>query len=302
MKKYIYFLIIGLVACKPDISPKPDTVEEKSIIKISNIENVLEVDEKIVLMADLIKGSDTTKNVVGFWTSSDISVGEILENNKLLINEEGLFTIYVSYEGLTDSLIINAVNKESEAKKIEVKVDNSEIAVNGEVNFTVKVLDDNDNELPLENTQWNVNDDEIVSIDSNGTLSAKAGGTAIVWVESNGLTSENVNVSVFKSGTFSGKEGHSASGGVRLLYRNGQLILEMQSDFNVQGGPDLRVFLSNIENGSRVNAEALELSLLKSNSGKQTYVVPENVSISDYQYVNVHCKQYNTTFGSAKFN
>ena len=179
MKKYIYLLIVGLIACKPDISPKPDTVEEKSIIKISNIENVLEVDEKIVLMADLIKGSATTKNVVGFWTSSDISVGEILENNKLLINEEGLFTIYVSYEGLTDSLIINAVNKESEAKKIEVKVDNSEIAVNGEVNFTVKVLDDNDNELPLENTQWNVNDDEIASIDSNGTLSAKTGGSSI---------------------------------------------------------------------------------------------------------------------------
>ena len=302
MKKYIYILLAFLISCKPDITPETEAVDEVSILKISNVKNVLEIDDEESLTVDLIKGNDTTFNIVGSWSSSDVTIGSI-DGDILKINEEGIFKIFVSSEDLMDSLTINAVAKGSIAREISINTDNQEIGIGDVSNFSVSVLDGNSNELTLENTTWQVSDTNIATISATGVLTPKRFGAISVSVESNGLISKDVAITIYRAGTFVGKERHTASGGVRLLSVNGQIVIETQSDFKVQtGAPDLRVFLSNIENGSRVNAEGLELSVVTATSGKSTYRVPVDVDINDYQYVNMHCKQFNTTFGSAKFN
>ena len=302
MKRLSYLFFALLIACKPDVTPEPDSIEEVSTIMISDVDNVLEVGEEVSLMATLITGTESSPLSDQNWTSTDASIGEIVDNSSLLIKKEGVFVLIVVSGELSDSLTINAISPENEAKSIEISMLENEISISKTIKVSVAVFDKNQNSIASENTEWLLTDPTIGSISSDGVFTPSSYGYTEVYAKSNGLISDKKGISVFKQGTFVGKENHSASGDVILVIRNQQLTIETQDNFTVQSGPDLRVFLSNIENGKKINAEALELSLLSTNSGKATYAVPTSVGIDDYKYINIHCKRYNTTFGSADLN
>lgn len=76
-------------------------------------------------------------------------------------------------------------------------------------------------------------------------------------------------------------------GMVKIVEKNGQRFVELQSNFRTANGPALEVILhrnsrvsKSIDEGSYVS-----LATLKKVNGKQLYLIPDNVNINDFQSV-----------------
>lgn len=93
--------------------------------------------------------------------------------------------------------------------------------------------------------------------------------------------------------------GYAVAGTAILTDSLGSLYLTFSSDFSTSPGPDLYVYLT--ETGEAPTApgnDDYEIALLSSPSGAQTYTLPSSVSLNDYDYVTIHCKQYNHLWNS----
>ena len=99
---------------------------------------------------------------------------------------------------------------------------------------------------------------------------------------------------LIKSGALVGI-GHSVSGTAALFDSVGKKIL-LLDPFSSQNGPDLKVYLSKDQNASSY----ISLGKLKSTSGKQSYEVPGNPVVTDYNYVLIWCEQFSVVFGRAQ--
>ena len=101
-----------------------------------------------------------------------------------------------------------------------------------------------------------------------------------------------------REGTFVGAGDVDVKGQVTLEEQaDGSIQLILSSDFFSDPGPDLDLYLGN---SMRVNSSSLRLEPLKSESGSQTYLLPSGLTINQYNYVTVHCTQYNHYYGTAQ--
>ena len=98
-----------------------------------------------------------------------------------------------------------------------------------------------------------------------------------------------------KMGNLIGIGGHTAMGTATLYEKGGQKFVVLDP-YESQNGPDLKVYLSKTINASSY----INLGPLKSVMGKQTYGVPGNPNIHEYQYVHIWCEQYSVEFGRAE--
>ncbi|MBD0403813.1 DM13 domain-containing protein [Flammeovirga sp. EKP202] len=92
-------------------------------------------------------------------------------------------------------------------------------------------------------------------------------------------------------GTFKGSA-HPTSGGVTIEDN----VLKMHSDFKSDSGPDLYIYLAQELNGNGF----IDLGLMQSTTGEQSYNIPAGVDYTKNKYVLVWCKQYSVLFGYAE--
>ncbi len=108
---------------------------------------------------------------------------------------------------------------------------------------------------------------------------------------------------IVKTGVISGRQGETASGTVYVKKDEKGFYVEFSADFKVQDGPDLRVYLSAVEEGSGVAAQA-ELAAFKGSGASIYDILPTFVAkesdLAKYSFVVVHCKKYTHTFAAAK--
>lgn len=106
---------------------------------------------------------------------------------------------------------------------------------------------------------------------------------------------------VTKQGAFIKKRYRIKGGWEIATNRDGQTVIHFDDDFKTKGGPDLKVFLSQtpVEQLSGVTAinSAVKLSVLKSNRGRQSYIVPDDIDVADYSSVIIHCEAYSVLWG-----
>ncbi|MFH7010770.1 DM13 domain-containing protein [Flavobacterium sp. FlaQc-52] len=124
----------------------------------------------------------------------------------------------------------------------------------------------------------------LSSCESEGELTRKPVGSVEI----------PVTAVVTSSGNFAPTSGHSVSGSAKI-YSDGthrNLALE---NFTVTNGPDLKVYLS--KSSSPVNF--VNLGSL-GNGTNQAFRIPDNVDLSVYPYVLIHCQQFNHLFAFAK--
>jgi len=105
---------------------------------------------------------------------------------------------------------------------------------------------------------------------------------------------DTTTATVLKSGTLAGI-GHTVSGTV-TIYKSASSKTVVLDPFSSQNGPDLKVYLSKDINASSY----ISLGALKSTSGKQSYEIPGNPDVTDYNYVMVWCEQFTVVFGRAE--
>jgi hypothetical protein len=103
---------------------------------------------------------------------------------------------------------------------------------------------------------------------------------------------ESSDTSILKySGSFIPTSGISVSGQAKIYLDNAQYKLEL-INFGVTSGPDLKVYLSKTDSPTNF----VNLGNLTSDT---MYLVPQNVDVSMYKYVLIHCQQYNHLFAIA---
>ncbi len=80
--------------------------------------------------------------------------------------------------------------------------------------------------------------------------------------------------------------------------------LEFNEDFKTGRAPDLRVYLSPVA-ASELTAETIEggmsvfLAELESRKGSQRYQIPENIDLTRFRSVAVHCLKYSKLYTAA---
>ena len=94
---------------------------------------------------------------------------------------------------------------------------------------------------------------------------------------------------------------HDASGQAAVYTKGDQKILRLEG-FSVTNGPDLFVYLSKEKNLSGLRpklGEFISLGKLKSITGEQTYLLPDNYQ--EYSSVVIWCRAFGIHFSSAEF-
>jgi len=122
-----------------------------------------------------------------------------------------------------------------------------------------------------------------------GDPSAEGGATGTPAAGSEGAT-----VKLVSSGSFAALD-HDGSGTAELVSMNGELILQLR-DFETDGGPDLRLYLSTDAEAS----DFVDLGALKGNSGNQRYGVPKGTDTAKLGTVLVWCRAFRVPFTAAK--
>ncbi len=96
------------------------------------------------------------------------------------------------------------------------------------------------------------------------------------------------------SGEFRGKSGHAASGGVSVVQTATGAVVVLAPDFKFDGAPDPKLGF-----GKNGYVKSTQFSVLKSNSGEQTYEIPAAIDPADYTEVWVWCEKYSVPLGVA---
>lgn len=99
--------------------------------------------------------------------------------------------------------------------------------------------------------------------------------------------------------------GHDARGTALVIEADDGKTYVRFEDFEVENGPDLKVYLSRAAadgpEGELV-VDFMDLGGLKGNIGDQNYVVPDSVDLADYQSVVVWCRRFSVGFAVAPVN
>lgn len=112
---------------------------------------------------------------------------------------------------------------------------------------------------------------------------------------------------VIKSGSFIAVE-HPTEGTVQIVPKNGKPVLELDQAFKTDMGPDLVVILHRAENvleSTKPPSYPLQegdyviLAPLQKFEGAQSYPIPEDINLEDYNSAVIWCREFNATFGTA---
>ncbi|MGB7404766.1 MAG: DM13 domain-containing protein [Pacificimonas sp.] len=107
------------------------------------------------------------------------------------------------------------------------------------------------------------------------------------------------------SGSFKGADrAHQAAGDARIVrLQGGGYGVKFESNFDVTGGPDLRVWVSEAENPrskSEVKAaDYIDLGRLQDSDGEQIYRLPDGFDLADADSIVIWCRAFGVFFGAA---
>lgn len=91
------------------------------------------------------------------------------------------------------------------------------------------------------------------------------------------------------SGQFSGASGHDARGAVTVTKNgDGSATVTFAGNFWFDGAPDPFVGFGN----SGKYTKGTDVSVLRANSGAQSYTVPASINVSDYNELYIWCKRF----------
>lgn len=99
------------------------------------------------------------------------------------------------------------------------------------------------------------------------------------------------------------KKDYSINGEWTVEQRGDQNVIKFNGAFKTKNGPDLKVFLSprdikSVRGSNATDGSAL-VAVLKSNKGAQEYVLPNNIDLTNYKSLLIHCEKFSVLWGGA---
>jgi Electron transfer DM13 len=98
---------------------------------------------------------------------------------------------------------------------------------------------------------------------------------------------------------------HDARGTALIIEASGGDTYLRFEEFEVENGPDLKVYLSRAKSDApedELAVEIVDLGELKGNVGDQNYLVPASVDLTMYRSAVVWCKRFSVGFAVAPVN
>ena len=227
------------------------------------------------------------------WSVENPSIAQISQEGIVKALATGQTRIKAQYMEIETTALLTVVSSLSEVATVEISPTVREFNLGEEVLLQATARNVLGEVLSTEAASWESAAPEIVSLNQEGRATALAYGSTSVKARIEGILSSAAEMQVVRRGQF----GNGSVGTATLKIENGVLRLQTSSNFvSSSGAPDLRIYLGN--EGSNVNG-ALELATLQQRTGGQVWNVPASVSITQYRYVLIWCKQFGGLYGVA---
>ncbi len=274
-------------------------------IEIMPASAVLQVDSSLVLTATYYDTLGEAHSTPVNWTSLHPDIAAIDSTGRLVGLRRGQTTVTASARGIHSMpAMVTVVANAEQIAAIEVAPEMAEIATWDSVQLTATPVNLDGEAVPGVILSWRSDNPEVASVDSDGLVQALQAGQTNIYAAAEDIESMAIAITVTsgsRQGTFTKRPGtsYNVNGTAIMEMNKGGLGLRFADDFNCSSGPGLHVFLSQ---HNSVNASSVDLGDLKSTSGAQTYVVPEGISLSSFDWVIIHCVPFNVTFGYAELN
>jgi len=242
------------------------------------------------------------------WNSSNPSVAQITDGMVLAVST-GITAISATAMGVNSNTLNLTVTSDADGTSLIQILSPNNVTVL-DIGQTLQLSAEalNLSGEPLEEeieVTWSSDDPSIAEVDENGLVTGLANGMVMInAVAENASGSINLTVcsseSLSRSGNFMGINGYRASGMVALnTSSDGSITIDFASDFSVQNGPGLYLYLSN---QSDEVTGGLEIGELRSTSGADSYEISESADINDFNYVILYCKPFGVGFGTAELS
>jgi len=98
-----------------------------------------------------------------------------------------------------------------------------------------------------------------------------------------------------QSGSFTGLNDHATSGMVEVVKTDDGYVINLGADFSFDGAPDPKVAFGV---DGEYDASTL-IAPLKSDTGAQSYAVPDSIDVSKYNEVYIWCEKFSVGLGVA---
>ena len=289
------FLALAVAACTPEREPAPDVVTLPEKLIISPVQNAIVVGGTAQFSALFVNTKGDTTTAATSWKSLD-AFATIDGSGKATGIAPGQARIVVTFKTLADTAYLNVSANTTTLAQIALTGPTAEVRVDS--TFSISPVGTNAAGSPAAVTQlvYTIADPSIVAqIGTTNQFKILKGGNTTIRATSGTITSAPFELTSARHSTFRGVQGHTGQGMANVFVKQGLVHIRFLSSFNTPQGPDYRVFLSRRELGSEVIQNGVEIAILRNFNGEQTFIAPASVSLYDYPYLLIHCRQYNVS-------
>lgn len=271
--------------------------------------HALRVGDTFKVMHEYLDSRGELQNVDIAWSSSNPAVASIAVDGTL--SAVGIGQAQISAETSTEKAgttksniaLFSVVANSAAPATIEITSSASTLLIGKTLQLSAKVKTVDGLEISDAVVSWQSSNENIATVSNTGLLSALTAGSINITAQVNGLSSPIFATVIRQEGqtrlaNFE-SVAHTTRGTATIQSNeHGKLELTFSSEFKTDSGPRLEVFLSK---GAKPTASDINLGPLKSIQGAQTYLVPDSISIIDYDWVVVYCTDFSVTFGNGMF-
>ena len=274
-------------------------------ITVTPVDQAIEVNQTLAYEAEYFDSTATKQDVDITWSSSDASIVSIASDGSAMGLMPGQVEITAQAFGTTSGVArLTVVNDPNEVALVRIAPMDTSIDRSSTVQYTARPENVSGELVEGLTISWITSDTTLAIISETGLLTARQSGSLTVMATAGDVDSAPAQLSIMalsRTGTFEKTPGTSyrLSGTGTLARGENGLEVRFADDFSVSNGPDLHVYLST---SSRINATSVDLGDLKATTGAQTYPVPSNIQITDFDFIVIHCLPFNVTFGFAPLN
>lgn len=277
------------------------------------------VGSSVALKAVYYDSLDTQQSVTFQWTSSDASIASISGAGVVAGHQAGQVEIQATAHGVTSDLarLTVVTNAANQVATVIINPDSARLILGESLLFAANVLALDGTPVTTASLTWQSTNPSVATINSSGLVNALSAGTTTITATANGIISMPVTVAVIqvqtsRSGQFTKKPGVSyiVLGTATLVIdpsNTNKLILNFGSDFQVSAGPGIYVYLSSsnqVNSSSIILEEGLGPLTQPATdprlTGAQIFDVPTGVKLDTFDWVIIHCRPFNATFGYAQ--
>ena len=293
---FAFAVAIMLAACSKKSVDTPLAVvpERLEITPVTNSINAGET-AQFTLKYFNNTGQPATVPAVITWSSANTAIATVNQQGLATGTGAGQTEIRATYNNVSATALLTVVTNSTQLASVMVMpADIQEIKLNEMATLTAIGKNNSGGTISGLSFSWESSDASLVEISNSGIVTGKSYGTSNIAATSSGIQSAPVMVQVLRKGNFAG----SGSAGVaKLKIENNVLKLQTTAEFSAMTSPpDLRIYLGN--NNNNITG-AIEIASLNQRNGAQSWNIAATVTITQYRYAIIWCKQFGGTYGVA---